>query len=145
MERVRHGPDVSTDTASNPNRVDDITTSTSEPRVKRLRPMNQNQVPTSTQSPTNNPLMSHVEALEDISVLRDAEYEALDLGAMINLQSLPEDHNHVEHTPNMDRHVNDSRQQRSIWIHSSCPPSLPRLSTRRKRTPRRIHVDEICL
>ena len=46
--------------------------------------------------------MSHVESLEDIGVLRDAEYEALDLGAMINLQSLQEDHNHVEHTPNMD-------------------------------------------
>ena len=45
--------------------------------------------------------MSHVESLED-SVLRDTEYEALDLGAMINLQSLPEDHNHVEHTSNMD-------------------------------------------
>ena len=52
--------------------------------------------------------MSHVEALEDIGVLRDAEYEALDLEGMINLQSLLEYHNHVEHTPNMDRHVNDS-------------------------------------
>ena len=71
-------------------------------RVKRLRPTDPTQVPTSTQSPTNNPSTSHVEALEDIGVLRDAEYEALDLGAMINLQSLPEDHNHVEHTPNMD-------------------------------------------
>ena len=29
MERVRHGPDLSTDTATDPNRVDDITTSTS--------------------------------------------------------------------------------------------------------------------
>ena len=64
---------------------------------------------------------------------------------MINLQYLPEYHNHVEHTPNMDRHVNDSRQQRSPGIHSSCPPSLPRLSTARKRTPRHIHVDESCM
>ena len=59
MERVRHGPKISTDTATDPNRVDDITTSTSEPRVKRLRPTNPTQIPTSTQSPTNNPSMSH--------------------------------------------------------------------------------------
>ena len=31
MERVRHGPEISTDTVTDPNRVDDITTSTSEP------------------------------------------------------------------------------------------------------------------
>ena len=89
--------------------------------------------------------MSHVESLEDIGVLRDAEYKALDLGVMINLQSLPEYHNHVDHTPNMDQHVNDSRQQRISRIHSSCPPSLPRPSTARKRTPRHFHVDESCL
>ena len=41
--------------------------------------------------------------------------------------------------------MNDSRQQRSPGIHSSCPPSLPRLSTVRKRTLRCIHVDESCL
>ena len=29
MERVRHGPEISTDTATDPNKVDDITTSTS--------------------------------------------------------------------------------------------------------------------
>ena len=52
MERVRHVPDISTDTVTNPNRVDEITTSTSEPQVKRLRPTNPTQVPTSTQSPT---------------------------------------------------------------------------------------------
>ena len=52
--------------------------------------------------------MSHVEALEDIGVLRDAKYEVLDLGAMINLQSLLEYHSHVEHAPNMEQHVNDS-------------------------------------
>ena len=39
MERVRHGPYISTYTTTDPNRVDDITTSTSEPRVKWLRPM----------------------------------------------------------------------------------------------------------
>ena len=64
---------------------------------------------------------------------------------MINLQSLPEDHNHVEHTPNMDRHVNEAQQQRIPRIRSSCPPSLPQLSTARKRTPRHIHVDESCM
>ena len=48
MERVRHGPDISTDTATDPNRVDDIKTSTSEPRVKRLQPTDPNQVTTST-------------------------------------------------------------------------------------------------
>ena len=64
--------------------------------------MDPTQVPTSAQSLTNNPSTSHVEALEDIGVLRDAEYEALDLGSIINLQSLPEDHNHVEHTHNID-------------------------------------------
>ena len=34
MERVRHGPDISIDTTTDPNRFDDIKTSTSEPRVK---------------------------------------------------------------------------------------------------------------
>ena len=48
--------------------------------------------------------MSHAEAFEDIGILRDAEYQALDVGAMIYLQYLQEDHNHVEHTPNMDRY-----------------------------------------
>ena len=47
MERVRHGLDISTDTASDPNRVDDITTSTLEPLVKWLRPTDPTQVPTS--------------------------------------------------------------------------------------------------
>ena len=87
--------------------------------------MDPTQAATSTQSPTNNPLTSHAEALEDIDVLRDAEYEALDLGAMINLQYLLEDHNHVEHTPNMDRHVNEAPQKIIPGIHISCPPSLP--------------------
>ena len=41
IERVRHGLDISTDTVTDPNRVDDITTSTSEPRVKRLHPTDQ--------------------------------------------------------------------------------------------------------
>ena len=108
MERVRHGADISIDSTTDPNRVDDITTSTLEPRVKRLRPTNPTQVPTSTQSQTNNPSTSHVESLEDIGVLRDVEYEELDQGAIINFQSLQEDHNHVKHTPNMDQHVNDS-------------------------------------
>ena len=112
MERVRHGPDIFTNTASNPNRVDGITTSTSKPRVKWLRPTYPTQIPTSTQSPTNNPSTSHVEALEDIGILRDVEYEALDLGAMINLQSLQEEHNHVEHTPSVDWHVNEAPLQR---------------------------------
>ena len=114
MERMRHGPDISTNIATNPNKFDDITTSTSEPRVKRLRPMEHTQIPISTQSPTNNPSKSHVEALEDICILRDIEYQELDLGAMINLQSLQEDHNHVEHTPNMDQHVNESHNKESL-------------------------------
>ena len=83
--------------------------------------------------------------LEDIGVLRDAKYEVLDLGGVINLQSPPEDHNHVDHTPNMDQHVNESPKQKISRIRSSCPPSLPRLSSARKRTPRCIHVDESCL
>ena len=87
--------------------------------------MDPNQFPTSTQSPTNNPSMSHVEALEDMGILRDVEYEALDLGEMINFQYLQEDHNHVDHTPNMDRDLNEASQQRSPMIHSSCTPSLP--------------------
>ena len=69
MERVRHGLDISTDIATDPNRVDEKTTSTSEPWVKWWRPTNPTQIPTSTQSPTNNPLMSHAEALEDIGIL----------------------------------------------------------------------------
>ena len=70
--------------------------------MKRLHPIDPTQVPTSTQSPTSNPSTNHVEALEEIGVLRDAEYEALDLGAMINLKYLPEYHNHVDQPPNMD-------------------------------------------
>ena len=45
----------------------------------------------------------------------------------------------------MDQHVNEAPQQRSSGIHSSCPPSLPQLSSARKRTPRCIHVDESLL
>ena len=45
----------------------------------------------------------------------------------------------------MNRHVNEAPQQRSPGIRSSCLPSLPQFSTARKRTPRCIHVDEICL
>ena len=41
--------------------------------------------------------------------------------------------------------MNEAPQQRSPGICNSCPPSLPRLYTARKRTPRCIHVDEICL
>ena len=51
MERVRHGPNISTDTASYPNIFDDTTTSTSEPKVKRLHPTDPTQVTTSTKSP----------------------------------------------------------------------------------------------
>ena len=111
MERVRHGPEISTDTATNPNRFDDITTSTSKPRVKWLYPMDPTQGLTSTQSPTNNPSTIHAQALKDIGILRDANYQALDIGSMINFQSLQEDHNHVEHTPNMDQHVNESHNK----------------------------------
>ena len=35
MERVRHGPDISIDTATDHNTIDDITTSSSEPWVKQ--------------------------------------------------------------------------------------------------------------
>ena len=52
--------------------------------------------------------MSYVEAIEDIAILRDVEYQALDVGSMINLQSLQEYHKHVEHTPNMDQRVNEA-------------------------------------
>ena len=85
MERVRHGPDISTDTTIDPNRVDNITTYTSEPQVKQLCPTYPTQIPTSKQSPTNNSSTSHAEALEEIGILRDVEYQALDVGAMINL------------------------------------------------------------
>ena len=44
----------------------------------------------------------------------------------------------------MDQIVNEAPQQRSPGIRSSCPPSLPRLSTARKMTHRCIHVDESC-
>ena len=48
MERVRHGPEISTNTTTDPNRVDDIKTSTLEPRVQWLCPTDPTQVPTST-------------------------------------------------------------------------------------------------
>ena len=86
--------------------------------------------------------MTHVEGLEDIGILRDVEYQALDIGAVINFHYLQEYHNHVDHTPNMDQHVDETPQQRSHGIRSSCPPSLPRLSSARKNNPRCIYVDE---
>ena len=85
MERVRHGPDISIDTATDHNTIDDIKTSSSKPRVKQLCPTYPTQIPTSKQSPTNNSSTSHAEALEEIGILRDVEYQALDVGAMINL------------------------------------------------------------
>ena len=45
IERVRHGQDISTDTAIDPNTVDDIKTSISEPQVKQLSPMHPTQIP----------------------------------------------------------------------------------------------------
>ena len=114
MERVRHGPDISTDTTTDPNQVDDITTSNLEPQVKRLFPMDPTQIPTSTQYPINNPSTSHAEPLEDIGILRDTDYQVLDLGEMINLQSLQEDENHVQYTPNMDQHVNEEPHQEAL-------------------------------
>ena len=48
MERVRHGPNLSIDIASDPNIVDDITNSSSEPQVKQLHPIDPTQIPTST-------------------------------------------------------------------------------------------------
>ena len=48
MDRVRHGPDISTNTVTNPNGVYDIKTSSSEPLVKRLCPIGPTQIPTST-------------------------------------------------------------------------------------------------
>ena len=56
--------------------------------------------------------MSHAEALEDIGILRDTEFQVLDIGEVIKLQCLQEDHNHVENTPNMHQHVNEAPQQR---------------------------------
>ena len=46
MDRVRHGPDISTDTMTDPNRVDDIKTSSSEPREKQFSPTKPTQIPT---------------------------------------------------------------------------------------------------
>ena len=48
MEIVRHGPHISTYIATNPNRADDIKTSTSKPQVKQLHPTDPTQIPTST-------------------------------------------------------------------------------------------------
>ena len=74
---MRHGLDISIDTMTDPNIFDDIKTSSSEPWVKQLRPMDPTQIPTSTRSPTKNPSTGHVEDLGDIGILRDAEYQAL--------------------------------------------------------------------
>ena len=48
MERVRHGLDISTDTVTDPNTVDERKNSSSKPLVKRLHPMDPTQIPTST-------------------------------------------------------------------------------------------------
>ena len=39
MDKVRHGPEIYTDTVTDPNTIDDRTTSSLEPWVKRLHPM----------------------------------------------------------------------------------------------------------
>ena len=88
MDRVRHGIDISNDTSADPKPVDEKKTSSSEPQVKRLHPTHPTEIPTSTQSPANNPSTIHAKALDDIGILRDGEFHALDIGAMINLQSL---------------------------------------------------------
>jgi hypothetical protein len=97
MDRVRHGPEISTDPSTDPNTVDDITTSSSTPQVKRLRPTDPTQIPTTTQSPTDIPSTSNAPAIQDFGIMRDTQ--ALGVEEMINLQSIQEDHNHVEHTP----------------------------------------------
>ena len=141
MDRVRNGPDIFTYPPTDPNIVDDIKTSSSTPQVKCLRPIDPTQISTTTQSPTDIPSMSNVEALQDIGILRGAE--ALGVEEMINLQSLKKYHNHVEHTPIIDEHVIEAPQQRSSG--TSCPPYILRLSSVRKRTPRCIYVDESCM
>ena len=47
MERVRHDPNISIDTTTDPNIIDDRTTSSCKPRVKRLHPTDPNKIPTS--------------------------------------------------------------------------------------------------
>ena len=48
MDSVRHGPDISTHTANDPSRVDDIKTFSSKPQVKQLHPTDPTQIPTPT-------------------------------------------------------------------------------------------------
>ena len=48
MDKVRHGPYISTNTVNDPNTVDDITTYSSEPWVKQLRARDPTQIPKST-------------------------------------------------------------------------------------------------
>ena len=45
MDRVRHGPDISTDTMIDPNTVDDKKTYSSEPWGKQLHPRDPTQIP----------------------------------------------------------------------------------------------------
>ena len=137
VERVRHGPDISTDTMTDPNTIDDRTMSSSEPQVKWLCPTDPTQIPTSPQSPTNNPSTSHAEALEDIGILRDTEFQVLDVGEMINLQYLQEDHNHVEHTPNMDQYVSEEPHQSLLQdsqLMSTSPTSIVQWKKKESQT-----------
>jgi len=141
MDRMRHGPEISTDPPTDLSTVDDITTSSSTPQVKRLHPMDPAQIPATTQSPIDILSTSNVEAIQDIGIMRDAK--AFGVEEMIDLQPVQEDHNHVKHTPIIDEHVIEAPQKREYG--TSCPPSVPGMTSARKRTPRRIHVDESCL
>ena len=129
MDRARHPPQISTDPSTEPNLVDDIPTSSSTPQVKRLRPTDPTQIPSTTQSPTGIPSTSNAFAIQDFGIIRDVE--ALGVEEMVDLQSVQEDPIHVEHTPIIEEPVIEAPHI-----------GYPGMTSARKRTPRHIHVDE---
>ena len=94
-----------------------------------MHPTDPTQIPTSTQSPTDIPSTTNASAIQDFSIIRDAE--ALGVEEMVHLQSVQEDPIHAEHTPIIEELVIEAPH-----------PGHPGMTSVRKRTPRRIHVDE---
>ena len=134
MEKHRHPPV----TGSDPITMHETTASCSTHQVKRMRPTEPTQIPVSIQPPTNNPSTSDDQVLQDFQIPIDANYTEYDAQQSVNVQCPHNEQTHVQHTPILNQHVNE------VPEHTS-PPPLPQLSTARRKTPRRIRVDDSTL
>ena len=83
--------------------------------------MEPTQIPTSGQSPTNNPSTSSDQVLQYFQIMIDANYTEYDAQKVDNFKSPHNEHTHVEHTPILNQSVN------KVPEHTR-PPPLPQLS-----------------